>query len=67
MIINIMLMFVIVALLFIFVAKKIKQNKQEEVKAIEVDDKTYTLELMVKFVKRRLDEITKEEKIKNMS
>ena len=59
MIINIMLMFVIVALLFIFVAKKIKQNKQEEVKAIEVDDKTYTLELMVKFVKRRLDEITK--------
>ncbi len=59
MIINIMLMFVIVALLFIFVAKKVKQNKLEDVKAIEVDDKTYTLDLMVKFVKRRLDEITK--------
>jgi len=59
MFVNIILMIVIIVLLFIFVANKIKQNKEEEVKAIEVDDKTYTLEKMVKFVKRRLDEITK--------
>ena len=55
---NIVLMVVIIVLLLIFVARKIKQNQEEDVKAIEVDDKTYTLDTMVKFVKRRLDEIT---------
>ncbi len=56
---NYVLIFVIVALLITVVMYKIKQNKEEEVKAIEVDDKTYTLDKMVKFVKKRLDEITK--------
>ena len=56
---NYIIMFVLIVLLGIFVASKIKQNKEEEVKAIEVDDKTYNLDKMVQFVKKRLDEITK--------
>ena len=36
-----------------------RRSKQEAESDIEVDDKTYTLELMTAFVKRRLDEITK--------
>jgi len=52
-------MFVLIALLAFFVVSKVKQNKEEEVKAIEVDDKTYNLDKMVQFVKKRLDEITK--------
>ena len=36
-----------------------KRKNQEAESDIEVDDKTYTLELMTAFVKRRLDEITK--------
>ena len=56
---NYIIMFVLIMLLGIFVASKVKQNKQEEVKAIEVDDKTYNLDKMVQFVKKRLDEITK--------
>ena len=36
-----------------------KRNNQEAENDIEVDDKTYTLELMTSFVKKRLDEITK--------
>ena len=35
-----------------------KKNAEEE-KEIEVDDKTYSLELMSQFIRKRLDEITK--------
>ena len=60
----------------------LKKKKEEPVEEkINVDDKTYTLDAMRDFVKRRLDEITKvnlydiglseeelkEEKTKNMS
>ena len=60
----------------------LKEKKEEPVEEkINVDDKTYTLDAMRDFVKRRLDEITKvnlydiglseeelkEEKTKNMS
>ncbi len=50
---------VIVALALIF--RKIKSNRAaaEDADKVEVDDKTYTLDMMIKFVKRRLDEITK--------
>lgn len=42
------------------VLQTIKKNKElEEEKDINVDDKTYTLPLMIEFVKKRLDEITK--------
>ena len=45
-----------VSLLFNFIKKKKNQEVEEE---IEVDDKTYTLDKMIEFVKKRLDEITK--------
>ncbi len=57
---NIMLMFVVVVIVFITIAHMIKKNKNEIVEGkVDVDDKTYTLDKMVKFVKQRLDEITK--------
>ena len=36
-----------------------KRKNQEAESDIEVDDKTYTLELMTAFVKRRLDDLLK--------
>ena len=41
-----------------FYSIKKKQNAEVEVQ-VDVDDKTYTIEKMIEFVKRRLDEITK--------
>ena len=58
--INILLIVIVVilaiALLLNFIKKR-KNEVQEDV--LEVDDKTYTLEKMIEFVKKRLDEITK--------
>ena len=57
---NIMMIFVVLVAVIVLIAHSIKKNRDEIVdEAIEVDDKTYTLEKMVKFVKKRLDEITK--------
>ena len=57
---NIILILLVVivggALVVYFIGKR-KNEKVEE--TIDVDDKTYTLEKMTAFVKRRLDEITK--------
>ncbi|MBR3163645.1 MAG: Flp pilus assembly complex ATPase component TadA [Clostridia bacterium] len=52
---------IIVLLLFLYVVYySIKKRKEAPVEEeVNVDDKTYTLELMTQFVKRRLDEITK--------
>ncbi len=47
-----------VAAFIIYFHIKSKQNA-EVVTKIDVDDQTYTLEQMVEFIKRRLDEITK--------
>ena len=45
---------------FFLLIRFIKKRKAEEAEAtLEVDDKTYTLEKMKDFVKKRLDEITK--------
>ena len=53
---NIMLMFVVVVIVFVTIAHMIKKNKNEIVEAkVDVDDKTYTLDKMIKFVKQRLD------------
>ena len=53
-------MFVVVVIVFITIAHMIKKNKEELVEeTVEVDDKTYTLEKMIVYVKKRLDEITK--------
>ena len=59
-IMNIILIGVVVVgaiiLIMYFITKK-KNAAVEE--SVDVDDKTYTLEKMTEFVKRRLDEITK--------
>ena len=60
MLINIILSLVVVAVAVFVVYRNIKKKKEAEVeKQIEVDDKTYTTNMMIEFVKRRLDEITK--------
>ncbi len=57
---NIMLMFVVVVVVLFLISHMIKKNKNEIVEGqVEVDDKTYTLDKMIKFIKQRLDEITK--------
>ena len=57
---NLMLMFVVAVAVIATIMHFIKKNKNEIVdENIDVDDKTYTLDKIVKFVKKRLDEITK--------
>ena len=58
--INIILIIAIlvITILVIYNNVKKKQNETPE-KQIEVDDKTYTIEKMIEYVKKRLDEITK--------
>ena len=57
---NILLMLVVIGLAVFFVYYNIKKKKTAQVEqTVNVDDKTYTLELMTQFVKKRLDEITK--------
>ena len=60
MIINFILIVVVLAATIFFVMRYIakKQNEQPEIE-INVDDKTYTLDTMIKYVKKRIDEITK--------
>ena len=60
MVANIILMFVVIVMVFVTVTHLLKKNKQEVVdEEVIIDDKTYTFETMIKFVKKRLDEITK--------
>ena len=47
-----------VAIFSVVYSLKKKKNEEEE-EQISLDDKTYTLEKMIEFIKRRLDEITK--------
>ena len=57
---NILLMLVVIGLAVFFVYYTIKKKKTAQVEqTVNVDDKTYTLELMTQFVKKGLDEITK--------
>ena len=58
--INILLILLVLAIAGFVIFKILVAKKNEEVEEeVELDDKTYTLEKMVEFVKRRLDEITK--------
>ena len=60
MITNIILMVIVIGLAVTLVYRFIKKRKNEEKEeTIQVDDKTYTLERMTEYVKKRLDEITK--------
>ena len=57
---NILLSIAVLGLAVYAVYYYIKKKKTEEVEdTINVDDKTYTIELMQEFIKKRLDEITK--------
>ncbi len=57
---NILLILVVLGIAVFAVYYVLKKKKTEEVEdAINVDDKTYTLDVMKAFIKRRLDEITK--------
>ena len=57
---NTLLMLVVIIVAIVAVAYYINKNKNAEVEQqIEKDDKTYTLEIMKNYVKKRLDEITK--------
>ena len=57
---NILLILLVFGIAGYIIYYSIKKKKNAEVEtAINVDDKTYTLEKMTEFVKKRLDEITK--------
>ena len=57
---NILLTIVVLVVAIAAIFYYIKKRKNQEVEtAINVGDKTYTLDVMKEFVKRRLDEITK--------
>ena len=52
---NMALIFVVIVATVAIITRLIKKNKSEEIdNKIDVDDKTYTLEIMIKFVKKRL-------------
>lgn len=53
----IILIFALAVIFILYVIQKIKHEQTEEI--VEVDDKTYTLDKMSDFIKKRLDEITK--------
>lgn len=58
--VNLALIILVILAVLGFIAYKIKQNaKTEAENLIDQDDQTYTLEKMIAFIKRRLDEITK--------
>ena len=61
MLLNAIIIVLIVIVVLVLIFRKIKSNRAaaEDADKVEVDDKTYTLAMMIKFVKRRLDEITK--------
>ncbi len=57
---NVLLMLGVIALAIFVVYYTINKKKNEEVEnTLNVDDKTYTLDVMKAFIKKRLDEITK--------
>ena len=57
---NLILMVIVLGVAFTLVRKFVQKRKNEEAEEkIKVDDRTYTLEMMTEFVKKRLDEITK--------
>ena len=60
MFLNIILIIAVLAIGGLVVSNVIRKNKNAKVEEqVVVDDKTYTLDMMMKFVKKRLDEITK--------
>ena len=59
-IINILLILLLLLIAGFLIIRNLKKKQDEkEEEKVQVDDKTYTLEKMTAFVKKRLDEITK--------
>ena len=57
---NLVMIVVVLLLAGFLIAKRLKKKQDEKVEEqVQIDDKTYTLEKMTAFVKKRLDEITK--------
>ena len=57
---NIIISIVIIAVVVALIYKKLKSNQNAKVvEDVVIDDKTYTLEKMVDYIKRKMDEITK--------
>ena len=57
---NIIISIVIIAVVVALIYKKLKSNQNAKVvEDVVVDDKTYTLEKMIDYIKRKMDEITK--------
>ena len=57
---NIIISIAIVAIVVALIYKKLKNNQNAKVvEDVVVDDKTYTLEKMIDYIKRNMDEITK--------
>ena len=57
---NIVLILAVVLIAGYLVLRYIKKNQDAKVEEqVVVDDKTYTLDMMINFVKKRMDEITK--------
>ena len=57
---NIVLILVVLGIAIFGIYYVLKKKKTEEVEnTLNIDDKTYTLDVMKAFIKRRLDEITK--------
>ena len=57
---NIIISIVIIAIVVALIYKKLKSNQNAKVvEDVVIDDKTYTLEKMIDYIKRKMDEITK--------
>ena len=57
MIANLILIVVVLGVAFAIIRRFItKRQNEESDEKMQVDDRTYTLEMMISFVKRRLDE-----------
>ena len=60
MFLNVILIIAVVVIAVMLVLRLIKKNQDAKVEEqVVVDDKTYTLDMMINFVKKRMDEITK--------
>ena len=57
---NLILMAIVIGVAIAIVRRFVTKRQNEKAEdQIQIDDRTYTLEMMIAFVKRRLDEITK--------
>ena len=57
---NIVLILLVLVIAALLLARSLKKKQDQKVEqTLQVDDKTYTLEKMTAFIKKRLDEITK--------